>query len=370
MALLTPSLPERLIMDASQDSVVSFKTSGYMRHTGCKVRILDINTGESVYTNSDYSNSTNKFTIPASSVANGKEYILIVQLVKGEDKEVSNWSEDCLLCCYSAPVCTIDNIGSADGESIVQNQNYTFEGTYYQADGVKIQSYYYVLYDNNNKVLQVYDKYYLRNASSSEICVQKIEGLEANKVYYIELICIDNYSKENVSERYRFTVRYDMPRFTQFVEISNEEETASVKMEASMIQILFDTDKDPVFINKQELDLRDNRAYNRIYSNGTTRLNISGDFTLKLYCREVPRTEPGIESYFLTLTSDDKSTKIQMKEMDGRIHVYKTITFQNSDFPMKSHYMSDEISGYKVGDKIIIQINHTNGRLDVYAQKI
>lgn len=369
MALLTPSLPELVTMDASKDTTIIFKTAS-SHHTGYRLVIYKKSTGETIK-EQDITSSENKITIQAGTLQNGTDYLLTIRIIRGNNIEVSDWSEYCTLVCYSTPICSIDNIESIDGENVVQDQNYLFEGTYSQYESIKLQSYHFVLYNKNNEVLQVFEKHYPRNASTQVICTQKVEGLETETKYYIELVCVDKYEKETKSTRYEFVARYDKPRFTQFVEIENEESTASVKMEASMIQILFVTDKEAVFINSSEIDLRDNRAYNKIYGDGSTRLNITGDFTLKIYCRNIPHTVSGEEKYFLTLTSGDGKTKIKMKEMDNRIHVYKVMTFENSNFPLSSHYASDVISGYvQNSSSLVIQINQTGGRLDVYAQVV
>ena len=122
----------------------------------------------------------------------------------------------------------------------------------------------------------------------------------------------------------------------------------------------FDT---PEYINEQEIDLRSNRIYL------DEQMNLVGNFTLKFYGRGIPTKEIGEEDYFLTLKSIDGDTYIKMKESENRIHVYKEVKPKPYGSVVVSHYASPIIENYVPGESyLVIQINHVNRRIDVFAQ--
>ena len=361
MALTRPSLPDQMIMDARYDTEVTFFCYNSEEWDGYNIQIFDTTTNVMHFATSVNTHS-NKINIEAYTLANGVDYRIQIQTFKGE--ETSAYSDPCTLICYTKPVCIINNIDIVDGERIVPTQNFIFEGEYSQSEKVGIKTFNYVLYDQYKNVIQTYDKQYISDAPVNAVCTQKIEGFSPKTIYYIELQCEDQNNLQISSGLIQFFVDYRKPRITQVVDLENEKETASVKISSSMIQILFKVDNEPpVFINEQEIDLLENRAYL------DERIDITGNFTMNLYARQLPTADIGEESYFLTLTSIDGDTLIQMKESEGRIHVYKTVKPKPSGDILVSHYASPVFEGYVPNESyLVIQINHVSRRIDVYAQ--
>ena len=272
----------------------------------------------------------------------------------------------------------IDNIPIVDEKRVVPEQNYIFVGSYHQNEGIAISRYQYVLYNSEKELIQQFDLVNSDRIASNSELTQRVEGFEVNTEYYIELKCTDVNGLEVSSGLVSFIAEYEVPRIRQIVELENEAATASVKISSDMIQIIFKIEDGsvPVYINEQELMLY------RVYSDNDGNvirepivayvdeyLNIPSNFTLKIYCRTIPRSSSGEEKYFLTLKSADGLTKIQMKEYDNRIHVYKTQTPKPSGADIRGHYVSDEITGYQPNlSYVAIQISQVNGRLDVFAE--
>ena len=357
LALVRPSLPAMTILDAGYDKLVTFNVFGGDQYTGFDIEIYN-NTTNQLHFSASKTTYSNQYNIEANVLANGVDYRFRVRTKL--ESNYSEFSDFMLLKCYTLQVCTINNLPITDNQRIVNNQNYTFEGTYFQAEGVPITSYQYILYDQNKNVVQEFNRVYTSSTSVN----QKVEGFTPSTEYYIELKCTDQYELEVSSGLVHFSVIYEAPRIKQVVELENEADTASVKIASNMIQIIFKVDNEPpVYINEQEIDLRNNRAYL------DEQLNMVGNFTLKIYCRAIPTVDIGAEDYFLTLTSIDKSIWIKMKESEGRIHVYKIVQPKPSGADLVSHYVSPVIENYVAGESyLVIQINQVNRRIDVFAE--
>ena len=333
---------------------------------GYDVEIYDNENNTLFFTMSKTNTSSSKINIEANTLKNGVTYRMRVHTNDGKGN-YSDWSDFGLVTCYTTPVCSVNNIEIIGERRVVSHQNFTFVGSYRQAEGIDIQKYQYVLYDSEKSIVQEFDEMSYVFIDSINELKQAVSGFTPSTEYYVELKCTDKNGLTVSSGLIHFYVEYEAPRIKQIVTLENEKETASVKISSDMIQIIFKMengdDQIPVYINEQELDLRDTYAYVDEY------VNIPMNFTLKIYCRAIPTKYINQEEYFLTITSQDGLTKIQMKESGNRIHVYKTVTPKPSGADIVSHYVSNEIEGYKPGESyVVIQINHFNRRIDVFAQ--
>ena len=348
-----------IILDALYDKEIFFNVFGGNQFTGYEVEIYNNETNVLHYSSSKTTYAT-KFNIEANTLSNGIEYRMRVRTT--DSTEYSEYSDFMLIKCYTTPVCSINNLVDDNGVSVVNNQNYIFEGSFHQAESVSLKSYYYKLYDSNKNLIQEFNLVY----STEETTTQTVEGFLPDTVYYIELICVDQNDLIVSSGLIEFLVQYEAPRIRQVVDLKNDKDSASVKISSNMIQIIFKSHNEPVYINEQELDLRDG---NYIYLD--EQLNLTGNFTLKIYARALPSVNIGEEKYFLSIDSIDGNTKIRVKESEGRIHVYKILSPKPNGADIVSHYMSDVIENY-IPQKsyLVIQINYVNRRIDIQAQVI
>lgn len=365
MALTRPSLPENTIMDSEYDKIITFEAFGGTQFTGYDVEIYDNDSNILFFSMSKSNTSSNKINIEANTLKNGVTYRIRVRTFDGNG-DYSDWSDYGLIVCYTTPVCTIDNIEIVGENRVVANQNYIFVGSYQQNEGIEIQKYQYILYDNDQNVVQEFSEVSSLFIDDYKNLSQRVDGFAPSTQYYIELKCTDKNGLEVSSGLIHFNVEYEAPRIKQIVTLENESETASVKISSDMIQIIFKMDGEnevPIYINEQELDLRGTGAYVDKY------VNIPMNFTLKIYCRAIPSVDIGDKDYFLTITSSNGLAKIEMKESGNRIHVYKTVTPKPSGADLVSHYVSNEIENYVPEQSyIVIQINHFNRRIDVFAE--
>lgn len=364
MALIRPSLSDMVILDALYDKEIQFNVFGGDQFNGYEIEIYNNETNVLHYYVSKSTYST-KFNIEANVLANGNVYRLRVRTFYSSSSQTdySEYSDFMLVKCYTTPVCSIDNLLNENGERVIGNQNHIFEGSFYQAENIPLKSYQYILYDEDKKILQTFNIVY----STGKKTQQSIEGFSSRTTYYIELICTDQNNLTVSTGLIDFYVLYEAPRIRQVVHLENDKDNAAVNVSCNMIQIIFKIDpKPPIYINDQELDLRNNTiAYL------DEQLNLTGNFTLKIYAKNIPSVDIGEESYFCTLKSIDNSVQIHLKESEGYIHAYKILTPKPNGADIISHYMSAKIENYEPEKSyLVIQINHVNRRIDIYAQVI
>lgn len=376
MALTRPSLPDYTIIDVHYDNQVVFEIFGGDRIIGYEVEIYNNETNVFVVRLTESNIASNRIKIQANTnnLSNGTIYNMQIRTFD-EKGNYSNWSDRKILNCYTTPVCTIDNIAIDGDVRVVPDQNYIFVGSYQQSEKIAISNFRYVVYDADKNVIQKFSVIDSSRIESNSKLEQRVEGFAPDTMYHIELLCTDSYGLEVSSGLISFIARYEVPRIKQIVELENEQETASVKISSEMIQIIFklEDDENAIYLDEQEIQLYRGSGKNRtpITAYVDEYLNIPENFTLKIYCRKIPRKEINQKEYFLTLKSYDGLTKICLKEYDNRIHVYKITTPKPSGSEIVGHYVSDVIEGYKPNNSsVVIQINHVNGRFDVTAQLI
>lgn len=362
MALLRPSLADSICIDVSHDNIITFSVHGGDQFVGYSVQIVD-SSNRQVYsaTKTTYSNSFN-LQAGTNGINNGNEYKIRFQTI-GIDGSTSGYSDYMIMYCYSTPVCVIPTtnlpIDVDLNDRVVNAQNYTFEAEYSQAESVPIKSYQFFIYTADKELLHEYSVVF----TSSAKFTQTVEGFSANTEYYIEVRVTDFYDRTVSSGLIHFTVFYEKPRIQQHLDLFNNKEQAAVECYSSLIQIIFKSDNEEVqYIDGQELDLRNNRIHL------DEQIDLAGNFTMKLYLRDIPRKENGDDEYFFTMNSIDGKIRIKLKEYGNRIHAYKIFYPQNGINEIVSHYVSDIIPDYIPEESyVLIQINHTDNRLDIRA---
>ncbi len=377
MALSRPSLPISTIMDALEDNGIVFESFGGDRVTSYDVEIRNNEDGKIAYSASESNIASNVIHIQAGILNNGFTYQISVR-TRNSAGDYSNWSDPGIIMCYKTPVCTINNIEIVGNDFVVPDQNFIFIGSYKQNEDVQIQKYQYFLYDSEKVLIQEFSSVIFEFITSDDNLTQRVEGFDPDTVYHIEIRCTDINGLTVSSGLIRFIAQYEVPRIRQELKLENEKETASVKISTDMIQIIFKLEDGApaTYINEQELQLFAEEVVNGVAKRTKEYtayvdeyLNIPMNFTLKIYCRGIQTTDIGTDKFFLSLTSEDGLTKIQMKECEGRIHVYKTTTLKLGGSVIRSHYISNVIEGYTPEKSyVVIQINHSNGRIDVFAQ--
>ena len=221
-------------IDATKQSIITFSVIGSEKYDGFEYELYN-QENEKVYSNT-VNNSTNRIVIAANVLQNGLEYKIklrtfIIELVNNkEEKTYSEWSNMYIIKTYKLATVTIDNIQT------VERQSYTFIGRYESDSDVAMKYYYYYLYDENNFPIRKCQKQYTLNTNNLN---QFISGLDDNKTYNIELICVDQNNIESKSQRYTFSVVFDKPKIKQVIKANTDACNATVYVESNVLQLRF-----------------------------------------------------------------------------------------------------------------------------------
>lgn len=253
--LTRPSLNGLLVCDATQaikfDFFVSTNSDQVVGH---HVQCVNNITGEIVH-----EHKTMSFlltcSIAANQLLNGKEYRVRIRTYNSNIKSdfsnetnnnTSEWSDYMILKCFTVARVSITNIPiDVTGNRLIKNQTFTFEGEYFQKENVGLKSFRYILYDKDKVVLQVYPEVYQLDG----LLKQEMAGFLSDKEYFVELVVLNQYDIETRSELAGFRVDYSLPRITQILQVTNDEENALVKVDAQIIQMLLQSSGNVIFEN-------------------------------------------------------------------------------------------------------------------------
>ena len=282
-------------------------------------------------------------TVPANTLVNGTEY-----RVRVRTGDISNnfslFSDWVVFLCLATPVVSIDNI--TDG--IVNNQTFIFEGSYSQANGELLQSYRYLLYNENSILL----------ATSPEmfdgLLQYEFGGLQNQVNYKVELKIITVNLMEATTGLIPFKAEYIQPILTTVINLENKQDEASIQINANVIQIIGEGENF-TYINDEKVDVTG--ANSKVwFDEGFT---IDRNFTLKIWLEHITENLP-----FLKLYSGQGY--IELVYYGQRIHAFKHM--YNGAFV--SHFASSNELTITTLDQVFIFIQQINDLIDIQFEII
>ena len=332
--LTTPILNNIKTFNATKESAFTFNVRGGSQVAGNNLVIERINDNAVIY-NQSQETFNFKQILPASTLINGVNYRAKIR-TRDINNKWSNFSATLLFWCYSEPSLNITTIDYSN-QNRVYNQTVLFETTYSQLENEILQSYRYLLYNENKDLLKSFTEQY---ADGSQALTQEITGLENSKLYYLEVITLSPNGNSGTSGLINFKPLYIAPKLMMAVEPINEPEQGAIKVGANIIQIilkLYDNNGNQInpmdveYIDNEWIDL--NRTdYNRLIASDG--FNISQDnFILQLWCKNLPE-----DKVFLTLFSPQG--KLEFFKLNNRIRVYKSINNLN----FKKYFASNDFT--------------------------
>lgn len=281
--------------------------------------------------------------LPRNTLTNGVQYVAILrtydinQILIGE-------SEPIFFYCFSCPQLTIPTIVNSQ----VNNQTVIFQGVYNQLENELLQSYIFILYDENK--IEVAKSPTLYNVSN----IQYEFTLENNRTYHIEFKVSTVNEMEHSTGLILFTAKYIAPRFSSALTLENLSDEASVKISCNVLQIIGKPLIEPVtYIGNEMVDLRNNVV---CFDDG---FRVKGNHDLRLWIKDIVPSLP-----FYTYYSGDGSF-VELKFINNRIHLYK---YLNEKYILQ-HIISDEVMN--LDDNILfICIQYINGLFDIFTEVI
>lgn len=325
--------------DAANQFDFIFSVVGGSQVFGNNLVIENIENGTEVY-NQTIASFQFKHTLPSNSLTNGVQYRAKVRTydINNNFSQFSDWA---VFWAFSSPTVTIPTLDSGT----VNNHTVLLEGSYVQNEGELLQSYRYLLYDQNERLL----------AASVEkfdgLLTHQFAGLMNDTNYKAELRIITANRMESSSGLIPFHTDYIQPQLTSVLTLRNIEENANIKISANIIQIIGEIGEGTIdYIDGDWIDLRNGMIY---FQDG---FSVDKDFSVKIWLKNIRDTD-----IFLKLIGEQGY--IELRYYNNRIHAFKRL-YQGGVVP---HFASSEfIAGEN--DTIFICLKHIEDLIGIFAE--
>ncbi len=339
MSLTTPSLIEVLPIDNSQPFTFTFLSTGGNQVTKNNLVIENNSTGVEIY-NQTIDNFIFNHTIPANTLTNGTQYRAKIRTgdINGN---WSNFSDYILFYCFPKPIVNITNI--IDG--LVTNQTYEVLGLY-SSDYDPIQSYRFLIYDENSILLYTTPEVYSSDIKHTFV-------FDHMKTYGIELKCISQNKVEVSSGIIEFIVQYIQPELNTGITLEMFNNTGEVKITSTIVQVVGEG-QNYLFVDSDWVDIT---ASNAIVSFQDGLNWDSINWALKLRFKNIPYNK-----VFCKVLGTNGTIEVLYR--DNRFHAYRYSS------NLVSHFINSPDITFLSEDTIILDIRHINGLIDLFVEKV
>jgi hypothetical protein len=319
------------IIDRNADYLLRWSTSGDVS-TSFSINIYNLDDDSLVWSLPRTYSLALSYTLPANALSIGSKYK--INITVWNSNEQSATSNFVTFSAMSKPVISVTPIET------VANHSYLFTATYTQAEGIPLSYYVVNLYDSNQKLFKT------SGIKTDGLLEQRFELLKNGTNYYIEFKVTAKQGLTVSSGLIPFTVTYENPSMYFQLSANPVTETASVKLDWKIMQVIGKTSIKPRYINGSMLDVRGGKLF---FDEG---FEIENDFTLKIWFQHLVKDVDVI--YFQGLNGH---IRVQYKS-DNRFHLYKQINGYNY------HYSSNEIDS----DGVFLCLQQKNSRMDMYTE--
>ena len=349
----TPVLQAVKPFNATQDYTFVFSVQSGPQVQANELVIVDNITSAVIYQVTQVS-LVLRHLVPGNTLTNGGEYRVRVR-VRDAQNNWSAYSDQLIFYALSPPVITFTNI---DGLNRVYNQTETFTATYSQAEGELLQSYRFILYNQNQALLTSFSEQFGTGANTLE---QEVAGLINSNSYFIEIRTLSQKGQEGSSGLILFIPFYVAPRLFTTLTTEPDLERGAIKISANILQIIMKV-YDPLdveippetiqYVNGDQLDMNEPNYAKLVAAEGFG-IN-QPDFVLQIWGENFSKNEP-----ILTLFSDFGELTITI--LDDCIQVRKML--YGTD--IQAVFISQPfLSGYN-GEKILINLRSQYSLADV-----
>lgn len=292
--------------------------------------------------------------LPSNTLINGGEYRARVR-VRDLQNNWSSYSEDIIFYTLAPPIITFTNIDSLDR---VYNQTEIFRATYYHPQNEPLQSYRFILYNQNKSLLHSFPEQF---GTGMQPLVQEVAGLINGNTYYIEIRTLSQKGQEGSSGLVMFVPFYITPRLFTTLTAEPDFKQGAIKLSANILQIIMKL-YDPqnveipaetiVYTDDEKLDMNRPNYAKLVAAEG---FNINQpDFVLQIWGSDFIIDEP-----LLILFSDFGQLIVTIKE--EYVQVEKIL--YNSD--IKAIFISEQFPMSYDGRELIINIRSKYNLIDV-----
>lgn len=210
-------------------------------------------------------------TIPAGKLKNGTTYSVQISVL-GTDGVQSDWSTAIIFKCLTTPVFAFKNLTSGQ---VIKNVSFQTELSYSQKEGEKLNSFYILLYDENQQIVHQSPTIYNINQLN-----YVLEGLNNNRSYFIKAHGQTVSGIVMETAFIPFSVEYILPNMFSMVQVENNDIPGTITIKSNLILVEGKYDGKPVFINGA-IDLRNGTPV--IFDEG---FDVNEDFSLQMIISE------------------------------------------------------------------------------------
>lgn len=189
-----------------------------------------------------------KHTIESNTLINGVLYNASIATIDSENN-ISEYSNPILFYCYSTPQFTFNNIKS---NQIIRNSSYQTMMDYVQVEGEALQSYEISLFDSSKSLIRSSGVQY-----STDVIKYTLSGLEDNQSYFVKATGKTLNGMDIATEYIYFSVNYIQPAIYSILTTENVKENGYIKLQSNIKSIECYTNKDPIFIDGEYINLKD-----------------------------------------------------------------------------------------------------------------
>ena len=233
--------------DSIKEKQIRFKWAGSQSFGNvCEIRE---NYNDTIVYQSTQSTMQLTHTIPAGTLTNGTLYNVRIASID-VDGNISDYSNPALFYCYSTPVFNFTNVTE---NQVIKNSSYQTYLEYSQPEGEMLNAFEIILYDLSKSMINSSGLIYYGTNELSYI----LNDLEDNQSYYIRATGITTTGMEIETDYIYFSVNYEQPSVYSILSLENVSREGYIKLQSNIKIVECHTEKDPVYINGEYIDLRD-----------------------------------------------------------------------------------------------------------------
>ncbi|MCY9598564.1 hypothetical protein PC41400_14415 [Paenibacillus chitinolyticus] len=318
-------------VDAKDSIKVSWQSSGDMS-VAFEVRIYRNQDNNLLYDSGRITSFAKNYSLPAFALPNG--YELKVQVTIWDSGNNFAVSDTEIFQTSSRPNVLVSPIG------VVNSRSYEFSASYTQTENVPFRSWIAFLYDKDKTLISQ------SNVRTSTPLVYLINYLKSGSSYFIEFQATSNKGSVGTSGLIPFSVSYLQPDISINLEAKNIK-NSGIQLSWKTIQIIGNTTKQPIYLNGEKLDLRDDVF---TFTDG---FHVDANFTLKLWLEN-------IKSYtdLLVLKGQNGIMTLQYWDDDQRFHLFREV------YNYRSHYSSQPLTG----NGYFLCIQQIGGDMNIFGE--
>lgn len=267
--ILKPSQisPNGTALDNASQFTISWVNKGD-RSTAYQIKFYKLSDNSLIYDTTKITTLNSFHVVPINTLTAGTEYKYNIQVWNSlNETATSEWAT---VKASSTPLGTFTNLSGTIG-----NANYTFSGSYSQAQGVGLKTWQMILYNVYDEIIGDSGLIY------SETIEHEFSGLDNGNTYKIELQVRSQDNLLATTGKLSFQVSFDVPKTAVALTANKIEALAGVELLWSVTQILGKSDSS-TYINNEALDVRNGKKV--YFDEGFT---IQNNFTLELWLESV-----------------------------------------------------------------------------------